>query len=312
MYYFDMKHLTKSSSVKGGKLVRAPSAENRFYYITRTAHYQHQKSDIETVELVKSGNMPSWAQQQPAKFWSAADQYERAAGRTATTLVIALPKELSKTQRIELANAFIEQFADRYSFPYSCAIHHHRGLIEGIDQPHLHFMYSERQQDDIERHAEQFFKRYNRNEPSKGGCQKLTADVLGMGQAQVRLYREETEQLINSSLAQHAPTKKIIICGLEVEVPSAVSCLSHQDYNAKHGTNLKDVPMIDSWILNAKPDSPHFARRGVAIEEVASLRAHNNLEMYRPYYDKALHEQTLKDQPRHTPPKPSGGSDFGM
>lgn len=42
------------------------------------------------------------------------------------------------------------------------------------------------------------------------------------------LPQKETEQLINSSLARHAPTKKIIICGLEVEVPSAVSCLSHQ------------------------------------------------------------------------------------
>jgi hypothetical protein len=34
-----------------------------------------------------------------------------------SSLVVALPKELTVAQRIELAEAFIAEFADRYRYP---------------------------------------------------------------------------------------------------------------------------------------------------------------------------------------------------
>lgn len=174
--------------------------------------------------------------------------YERSNGRTCSSLIVALPKELNQQQRIELAEQFIVEFADRYCYPFTCAIHNHAGAIGGQEQPHLHFMYSERHVDGIDRTEEQFFKRYNAKDLSKGGAQKLTADVLGMGKAQLQLYRQKTEELINASLGQYAPMKKVEIKGLEVEVPSLVSCLSHRDYNKKHGTHLKDVPVMTKAI----------------------------------------------------------------
>ncbi|EYT24456.1 mobA/MobL family protein [Acinetobacter sp. 1564232] len=39
---------------------------------------------------------------------------------------MALPKELSKQQRKELVEAFIQEFADQYQFPYTAAVHNHR------------------------------------------------------------------------------------------------------------------------------------------------------------------------------------------
>ena len=52
--------------------------QNRFHYITRTAHYKNHKDNLhEKVEFVKSGNMPSFAEKRPDLFWEAAHIYER-------------------------------------------------------------------------------------------------------------------------------------------------------------------------------------------------------------------------------------------
>jgi hypothetical protein len=69
--------------------------------------------------------MPSFAEKRPDLFWEAAHVYERKNARTAASQVIALPKELTVQQRIELAEALIKQFTDEFNFPYTAAIHNH-------------------------------------------------------------------------------------------------------------------------------------------------------------------------------------------
>ena len=236
--------------------------------------------------------MPNFAEGKPAEFWNAAEIYERSNGRTCSSLVVALPKELNQAQRIELAEAFIAEFADRYRYPFTCAIHNHAGALAGQEQPHLHFMYSERHVDGIERTAEQFFKRYNAQDPQKGGAQKLTADVLGMGKAQLQLYRKKTEELINDSLERYAPMKMVEIRGIQVEVPSLVSCLSNKDYNKKYGTQLKDVPIMNKAVRFAEEDEPElFAKKLEMTAEINRIRAENYYELYKPYYEQALNKQ---------------------
>lgn len=275
---------------RSGKVKNGATAKNRFHYISRTSHFKNYKeSASEQIEFVRSGNMPNFAEGNPAAFWEAADIYERSNGRTCSSMVVALPKELSQAQRIELAEQFISEFADRYYYPFTCAIHNHAGSLGGQEQPHLHFMYSERHVDGIERTVEQFFKRYNPKDPQKGGAQKLTADVLGMGKAQLQLYRQKTEDLINQSLKHYAPTKMVEIRGVEVEVPSLVSCLSNQEYNKKHGTQLKDVPMMNKAIRFAREKEPVLvAERERMTAEINQLRAENNYELYRPFYEAEL------------------------
>jgi hypothetical protein len=146
MFYMNIRHNVKKDS----------SSKNTFHYLTRTAHFAEQKAD-EELEFVRSGNMPAWAVDAPASFWHSADRYEIARGRTSSTLTVALPKELSKQQRKELVEAFIQEFADQYQFPYTAAVHNHPSELTGEDQPHLHLMYSERSlADGIERPPEQF------------------------------------------------------------------------------------------------------------------------------------------------------------
>lgn len=298
MFFCNLEHNSKNPPQKGGKNNKPRTAKERFHYITRTAQFAQHKDHVhEQLEFVCSGNMPSFAEGNPEEFWQASDLYERKNGRVCSSLVVALPKELTSEQRIELAEQFIQEFADRYQYPYSCAIHHHVGSLGGQEQPHLHLIYSERHVDGIERTPEQFFKRYNPEQPGKGGAQKLTADVLGMGKAQLQLYRQKTEELINDSLQRYAPTKVLEIRGLKVEVPNEVSCLSNEDYNKKYDTNLQDVPMMNKALRFAKESDPvRYQQKQDMIVEINRLRAENRYELYKPYYEVELNKQKLLEQ----------------
>ena len=315
MFYCNLDHVLKNSSQKPSK---NSSAVQRFHYITRTKNFENHKENIaEKLEFVQSGNMPHFAQNKPDEFWQAADIYERKNGRVCSSLVVALAKELTAAQRSELAEQFIAEFADRYQFPYSCAIHNHEGSLGGQEQPHLHLMYSERSVDEIERTPEQFFKRYNPKNPQKGGAQKLTADVLGFGKSQLTLFRQKTEELINDSLQRYAPTKTLEIRGLKVEVQNRVSCLSNEDYTKQFGTDLQDVPMMSKKIRFAKNGTDLYEQKQEMTEEINRLRAENRYEKYKSEYELALSKQQKLEQdnqpkppPRYEKPRGYDGSGF--
>lgn len=268
------------------------SSKNTFHYLTRTAHFANHK-DGESVEFVKSGNMPEWANNRPDEFWKSADQHEIARGRTSTVLTIALPKELSKKHRAALVESFIQEFTEKYTFPYTAAVHNHESTLTGDEQPHLHLMYSERSQiDKIERTAEQFFKQYRPKNPKQGGAPKVTANALGQGKNQLKEFRQTTEQLINQSLKQYAPTKTIVVKGIQLEVENKVSCLSNTDYNEEYEVNLQDVPQIPRWKLHSS--DPLIQLEVQAQKEtIKSIREQNNFELHKTPYEQALAQQNF-------------------
>ncbi|WP_149021251.1 MobA/MobL family protein [Escherichia coli] len=91
-------------SVKfGGK----GQAANHADYIERKEKYR----DRQDLEYSAHGNMPEWARDNPSHFWQAADQFERANGSTYRELEIALPRELTPEQRLELVQDFVRQEA---------------------------------------------------------------------------------------------------------------------------------------------------------------------------------------------------------
>lgn len=133
----------------------APPSAAHADYISRDGQYAERGG----VELVESGNMPDFAQAEPHAFWVAADTHERANGRTYTELQIALPRELSKEQRVDLARAATREFmGDR--FAYTLAVHNPEA-DDKEEQPHMHLMFSERVIDKTTRvmPEDQFFKR---------------------------------------------------------------------------------------------------------------------------------------------------------
>ncbi|WP_163120916.1 MobA/MobL family protein [Acinetobacter portensis] len=282
MFYFDLRHNRK---------IDKKSSYNAYCYISRIKHFELNKSDLnEELEFKTSGNMPEWAKYNPEKFWGAVDKYEKQETRASCSITIALPKELSKEQRIELSQNLVNAFfCDEFKLPYSWAIHSHKGALDGeSDQPHLHLLYSERTTlGNIERPPELFFELYRPKNPERGGAQKITADVLGFGQNQIRHYRQLTEQLINKSLEKYAPMKIVRINNIDVQVPSQVSCLSNANYNRKFGTKLKDTPQIERWKLYS-PDPIIQMDIKPLIDKVKKIREENLYELYKNEYELEL------------------------
>ena len=85
-------HLKASfGSRAGGQSARAKSD-----YIEREGRYE---KDGEELEHKEHGNMPEWAEDDPGKYWEAADEHERANGRLYSEVQFALPKELNEDER---------------------------------------------------------------------------------------------------------------------------------------------------------------------------------------------------------------------
>ncbi len=134
---------------------KAPPASAHAQYISREGRYERRGG----VELAESGNMPEFARADPHAFWAAADAHERANGRAYTEVQIALPRELGREDRHELARqAARELLGDR--FAYTLAVHVPVAK-DNLDQPHMHLMFSERAIDETTRGLpeERFFKR---------------------------------------------------------------------------------------------------------------------------------------------------------
>lgn len=150
-------------SIKSGK---KGSANRHAKYIER--HGSHRAR----ADLIHSsyGNMPGWAASNPNEFWQMADQYERANGAAYREHEIALPNELTSAQLVELAERLVHNLVG--TKPYHYALHAPEGKLGGIQNPHIHLMYSDRVPDGIERPPERTFARYNANQPNAGGRRK--------------------------------------------------------------------------------------------------------------------------------------------
>lgn len=183
-------------SVKVGK---SGSGAAHADYIEREGKYASKSKD--DLEHKESGNMPEFAETS-GEFWRAADQHERANGSVYREFEIALPRELTQAQRLELVREFVEQeIGDRHA--YTFAIHNPKAAIDGGEQPHAHIMFSERKRDGIERPAEQYFKRWNGKQPERGGCQKAgTAKTPTERKAELVQLRQRFAELQNKHLAK--------------------------------------------------------------------------------------------------------------
>lgn len=177
-------HLSVKNGAKGKGAAHAQ-------YIEREGKYAQRKDKI----LSESGNMPVWAQQSPREFWKAADQHERANGRSYRELEISLPRELTTEQQTELVREFTKNVLGE-SHAYTWAIHEPKAR-DGELNSHVHLMFSERTNDGIERDQSQYFKRYNRANPELGGAGK---DRYFTSRYFVNAVREEWAQTVNERM----------------------------------------------------------------------------------------------------------------
>ena len=98
-------HLKVSvGSRAGGQLASAKSD-----YIEREGRYEPDREELEHRE---SENMPEWAKDDPRSYWEAADEHERANGSLYREIQFALPRELNKQERRELASGFARRLTE--------------------------------------------------------------------------------------------------------------------------------------------------------------------------------------------------------
>ena len=172
-------------------------------YIAREGRYTG-RDGYEDLEATGYGNMPSWAEGEPALFWAAADRHERANGATYREIEIALPRELDPAQRQELVLDFIRrEIGERHAHQW--AIHNPGAALAGGEQPHAHLMYSERTTDGIERDPTQYFKRYNAKHPELGGCRKDSAGT----EERLLETRQRWADVQNAHLQQHGHAARV-------------------------------------------------------------------------------------------------------
>ena len=125
---------------------------------------------VEDLVYWRARNLPTWAQDDPVRYFHAAEQYTSPHQTAYEEWKIALPRELTRRQQLAAARDFLHAaFGDTH--PYVWAMHDPRAA-DGGRQPHVHVLWSARTLDGIERSPEQFFRRYNRAHPDRGGAAK--------------------------------------------------------------------------------------------------------------------------------------------
>lgn len=180
-------------SIKSGK---KNTAADHAAYISRQGKYNQREDLI----AEGHGNMPEWARGKPSVFWRTGDKHERANGAVYREHEIALPSELTLEQNLALVDAMIDSILGNK--PYQYAVHAPCSSIEGATNIHVHLMFSDRLQDDIDRPPEQLFKRYNAKQPENGGCRKDSG-----GKNRVELKEEVIQTRKNCADLQNSALK---------------------------------------------------------------------------------------------------------
>lgn len=141
-------------------------AASRVAYLTRTSQATKDRGDLRHREVA---HMPAWAQNDPTRFFTQAVVSERVNGRWATVIEAALPRELSHDEHLALTRDYVATVLAGKPVLW---VKHEPKASDGGLQPHIHFLFSERTNDGIERTSTEYFRRWNGAAPELGGAKK--------------------------------------------------------------------------------------------------------------------------------------------
>lgn len=246
-------------------------ATQHYAYISRLMQYEHvRKKSAEVLEHVMPGRcMPSWVKD-PMEFWSNADTYERGNAKVYMEYEFALPNEFNVEQRQILVETFLEKHVVSHNYPHSYAIHNVKSRISQEEQPHCHLMFSLKADDGLERTPEQYFKRYNAKDPSKGGVKKIQLQDGHANYSEFLMFiRLAWERHLNDHLNQICPTVTYNIDGQEITIKNQVSASSYEKYNELHGTLYLAEPKLGTGKQNETAEY---------LKSIHEIRVHNEKE----------------------------------
>lgn len=249
-------HLT----VKRGSRSENRLSVDKHDYIMRLERFAERHDG--NLALGESGNMPSWAADDPRKFWVESDAHERANGTLYHEVEFALPRELTFDQQISAAREAARMICgDQH--PYSWGLHEKDG------NPHVHLMFSGRMLDGIDRDADQFFKRYNAKNPERGGCRKESSGDA-RGPEWVKQVRADWQDVANRHLAA---------AGLDDRI-------DHRSYKDR---GLDEAPGV------------HLGRKVHRLEKAGKSTWRGNKNREAQYLNASLREVQSKIKPKEKP-----------
>ncbi|MGZ2749929.1 Ti-type conjugative transfer relaxase TraA [Burkholderia stagnalis] len=295
VYHLSVKYGKKGQA---GKHNRYIGRDGHYAYIAREGKFE-ERDDL---MLSESGNMPAWAKADASLFWDAADQYEGENRKTYVELEISLPRELSSEQQVELVREFTRNtLGDRHAYTWAI---HRPAASDGLEQPHFHLMFTERINDGIARDPQQFFKRYNRAHPEKGGALK---DAYFRHPKFVREIREEWSATANHFMSRYGIEARIDhrsyrAQGIELEPSRKVGIATHAGERgvmeavlaenrvraSRNGERLLINPAIAIHALTATQSV--FSRRDV---EQFVFRHTDGEEQFRQVYARIMNSKEL-------------------
>ena len=205
-------------TISNGSKSKGKVAATRAAYLTRSGAF----ADRDDLVFCESSNLPGWSAGRD-DFWSSADELERKNARVYREAEFALPRELGREGQVKLARDFARDFTAEHGLAYTLAIHDEDG-----HNPHAHLMWCDRQDDGFAREREQWFKRANKTEPSKGGAAKVSE--LN-GPAWVHQVRADWELAANTALE---------LAGERAQI----DCRSYADQDRDKPEHARRIPQI--------------------------------------------------------------------
>lgn len=142
IYYLDTKVISRGKGRSSIAAAAYRSAEKILDQANnRTFDYTNKKNDVFYKEILLPKGAPEWMNDR-TKLWNFVEQYERRKdSQLSREITLALPKELTKEQNIDLAKEFVKNhFVDKGMVADVCL---HKG--HGDEQPHVHVMLTMRQ-----------------------------------------------------------------------------------------------------------------------------------------------------------------------
>lgn len=187
------------------------SAAHHYSYIMREASYKKLggiMTDEKHETMVFSGNMPSWAADDPKRFWKIDDKSEK--GNKYREAIIALPNELSPSEQKRLVENIRQKICPNSAYSY--AIHNPYGSLSNIRNTHVHLMFCEREIEPERNEPDEinYFKKSRtlKNGSISGGYRKSIN--FGKDRKKWLLFaRQSVEDCINEALERNGSRERV-------------------------------------------------------------------------------------------------------
>jgi hypothetical protein len=251
VYHMSTKPVPRSAGRSAPASAAYRSGDRIEEYSTGKVWDYTRKQGVEHTEIVLPTEAArrdiNWARDRE-QLWNAAEAFEkRKDSRVAREWEIALPHELSKTQRVDLAREFAGEIANRYGCAVDVAIHRPHRLGDDRNH-HAHLFATTRTVEAVGLGRKTDIELGDRDRGKKG---------LGTGADEIKFMRARWETLINQRLKE---------LGIEARV----------DHRSLKAQGIEREPTV-----HLGPSVIGMERRGIATEVGDRVREERAAELER-------------------------------